>query len=211
MKALKNILVGFIASFIGSIPLGYLNVIGYELYRRSNIIQLIYYLIGVVIIEAIVVFLTLYFANYLNKNQLLKKKIALFSVLFLSLLAIYFYKAAHSETQKYDYAIISLYPAFITGLVLSMLNFAQFPFWISSNLYLVSQNYVDFDKKYRLYYVFATTFGTFFGMLLLIVGLQKITKLGYLSDNFISSNVWIIFLGLAILQTIPFFKKYKKL
>jgi hypothetical protein len=211
VKALKNILVGFIISFVGSVPLGYINVIGYELYRRSNITQLVYYLIGVVIIETIVVYLTLYFANYLNQNQNLKKRISIFAVFFLLILTIYFYNVSHSQTQNYNYEIIDMYPAFITGLVLSLLNFAQLPFWMSWNLYLVNQNYVDFDKKIRMYYVVATFFGTFIGMFLLIVGLQSITKMGFINENFISSNVWLIFLGLTLLQAFQLIKKKKNL
>jgi hypothetical protein len=33
MKLLKNSVVGFIVSFIGSIPLGYLNIVGRNLQR----------------------------------------------------------------------------------------------------------------------------------------------------------------------------------
>jgi hypothetical protein len=60
-----------------------------------------------------------------------------------------------------------------------------------------------------MYYVVATFFGTFIGMLLLIVGLQSITKMGLINENFISSNVWLIFLGLTLLQVFQLIKKKK--
>ena len=80
MKYLKNFIVGFLVSFVGSIPLGYLNFIGFEIYNKSDFTQLIHYLFGVVIIEGIVIYLTLYFANKLNLNPKIKKFIAIFSI-----------------------------------------------------------------------------------------------------------------------------------
>jgi hypothetical protein len=41
MKAIKNIFIGFLVSFIGSIPLGYLNVIGFEIYSKLGVSNLI--------------------------------------------------------------------------------------------------------------------------------------------------------------------------
>ena len=105
MKELKNIGVGFLVSFIGSIPLGYLNIIGFEIYTKSNILQLIYYLFGVLIIEGIVIYGTFYFANKLNMNPKLKKWISIFSVLFLIFLTYYFYP---TESQNINNQIVGL-------------------------------------------------------------------------------------------------------
>ncbi|UPF25018.1 hypothetical protein MWM28_11530, partial [Flavobacterium psychrophilum] len=79
MKYLKNFIVGFLISFVGSIPLGYLNFIGFEIYNKSNLIKLLYYLFGVVIIEGIVISSTFYFANKLILNSKLKRSISIFS------------------------------------------------------------------------------------------------------------------------------------
>ncbi|GAW90718.1 hypothetical protein FPS14_contig00093-0007 [Flavobacterium psychrophilum] len=67
---------------MGSIPLGYLNFIGFEIYNKSNLIKLIYYLFGVVIIEGIVISSTFYFANKLILNPKLKRSISIFSIIF---------------------------------------------------------------------------------------------------------------------------------
>ena len=69
MLKLKNIVVGFLISFVGSIPLGYLNIIGYEIYIKKGLDSTIQYLFGVVIIEAIVIFSTLIFANILTQKK----------------------------------------------------------------------------------------------------------------------------------------------
>ena len=208
MKQLKNIGVGFLVSFIGSIPLGYLNVIGFEIYTNSNLAQLIYYLFGVLIIEAIVIFGTFYFANKLNMNPKFKKWISIFSIFFLISLTFYFYptESQKANLQTYNHRFIE-FPSFIIGLILSSLNFAQVPFWLSWNLYLVNKNYVSSQNRIAIFYVLGTLVGTFFGMLLLIVGLKNIAKNGLISENLISNNIWIIFLALALFQIIQFLRK----
>ena len=208
MKVFKNIGVGFLVSFIGSIPLGYLNIIGFEIYSKSNFTQLIYYLFGVLIIEAVVIYATFYFANKLNMNPKLKKWISIFSVLFLIFLTYYFYptESQNSINHTKDHRFAA-FPSFIIGLILSSLNFAQVPFWLSWNLYLVNKNYISSEKNLGFYYVVGTLFGTFSGMLVLILGLKSITNKGLISENIISNNIWIIFLVLTIFQIIQLLRK----
>ena len=56
MQNLKNIFVGFLVSFIGSIPLGYLNVVGFQVYEKSGLSPTVLYLLGVIIIEFFVIY-----------------------------------------------------------------------------------------------------------------------------------------------------------
>ena len=208
MNYLKNCIVGFLVSFVGSIPLGYLNFIGFEIYNKSNLTELLYYLFGVVIIEGIVISSTFYFANKLILNPKLKRWISIFSIIFLIFIAIYFYPAESQNIEKQNNSgTFLLYPSFIVGLILSSLNFAQIPFWFSWNIFLVNENYISSVKNLKYSYVLGTLMGTFSGMLLLVLGLKKMTNQGIISDNFISNNIWIIFFGLAIFQLFQLLKK----
>ena len=69
MVKLKNIFVGFLISFIGSIPLGYLNVVGYEVFTKFGLNETIFYLLGIISIEFFVIYFTLLFAKQLMNNQ----------------------------------------------------------------------------------------------------------------------------------------------
>ncbi|WP_395057994.1 hypothetical protein [Flavobacterium sp.] len=210
MKHLKNFIVGFLVSFVGSIPLGYLNFIGFEIYNKSNLTQLLYYLFGVVIVEGIIIYSTFYFANKLILNPKLKSWISIFSIIFLIFITIYFYPSQSQKNENHNSAVTFLmYPSFIIGLILSSLNFAQIPFWFSWNIFLVNEKYISSVKNLKYVYVLGTLFGTFSGMLLLVLGLKKITNQGIISDNFISNNIWIIFFGLAIFQLFQLLKSRK--
>ena len=100
MQNLKNIFVGFLVSFIGSIPLGYLNVVGYDVFKKFGLNETLFYLLGVISIEFFVIYFTLLFANQLIVNKKLLKFIEGFSVVFMFVLAFVFYASSSSETTN---------------------------------------------------------------------------------------------------------------
>ena len=206
MQKIKNIIVGFLISFVGSIPLGYLNVIGFEIYSSKGFFNTIEYLIGVVIIEAIVIYITLVFANFLTQQKTWLKRIEIFTILFLLILGFSF---LINNSQANSTSIYTTYLPFFTGLILSSLNFIQIPFWTGWNLYLINNNYITIKKNNLYFYLFGTLIGTFLGMLFLILGLHYFSSNNsFISQNAISVAFPILFFGLALFQIIKFYKKY---
>lgn len=212
MQILKNIFVGFLVSFIGSIPLGYLNIVGYEVFKSFGINETIFYLLGVILIEFFVIYFTLLFANQLISNKKLIKFIEGFSIIFMFLLACIFYSSASKSTssqtvlEKYvDYS------PFVVGIILSCLNFIQIPFWTSWNLYLLNGNYIEVSKSRKYFYVFGTIFGTFSGMLVLILSLDYVTnQTDFLAKYLIKIIIPLVFIILGLVQGFKFYKKYSK-
>jgi threonine/homoserine/homoserine lactone efflux protein len=208
MQKLKNILVGFLVSFVGSIPLGYLNIIGYEIYSKKGFQNTVEYLIGVVLVEAVVIYATLLFADVLTQQKKWLKRIELFTIIFLLILGASFF-LNQDNTNATSNSVYTNYLPFFTGLILSALNFIQIPFWTGWNLYLINNKYISIEKSNKYLYLFGTLFGTFFGMLGLIFGLHYFAKnSGFVDAGMISKIFPIIFFGLALLQIIKFYKKY---
>jgi len=206
VQHLKNILVGFLVSFMGSIPLGYLNIIGYQLYQKSGLQPTIHYLLGVISIEFLVIYFTLLFAKILAEQKKLTQYIEGFSVLFMFLLAAVFYFGAHSKT---DYATTFHYAPYILGVVLSCLNFIQIPFWTGWNLYLLNGNYIEISNARKYGYVLGTVLGTFSGMLALIFSLHYFTSnSNFLTNYLMKLIIPMVFFVLGIYQAIMFYRKY---
>ena len=212
MQKLKNIFVGFLISFIGSIPLGYLNVVGYEVYKKFGLEETIFYLFGVISIESLVIYLTLLFANQLIANKKLIKFIEAFSIIFMFLLAYIFYSSASKEAENQSVLEKYVdYSPFVVGLILSCLNFIQIPFWTSWNLYLLNGNYIEISKSRKYFYVFGTVLGTFCGMLVLILSLDYVTnQTDFLAKYLMKIIIPMVFAGLGIFQAYKFYKKYYK-
>lgn len=210
MKALKNILVGFTVSFLGSIPLGYLNIIGFQIDSEWGNESLVWYLFGVISVEAFVIYFTLIFAQTLAQNKKLIRIIEVFSIFFMLLLAILFYLQSKAGTTDQNYLEKYVdYPPFVIGVIFNGLNFAQIPFWIGWNLYVVNEKYISAEKKFRLGYVFGTLAGSFFGILAIVKALQLLTAQSAIISGYLMAYVIpLFFLGMAIYQTVKFYKKH---
>lgn len=212
MKHIKNIFVGFIISFVGSIPLGYLNVVGFDLFKKSGINSACLYLLGVVFIEFFVILITLLFANKLISNKKLLQFIEAFSVVFMVFLAILFYTNASNSnsTALLPQTTLSLHPL-VLGVLLSCLNFIQIPFWLSWNLFLLNAKHIEITNKFKYSYLFGTSIGTFSGMLTLILSLSFVThQTDFLNKYLLQIIIPLVFLGFGVLQGFKFYKKYLK-
>lgn len=212
MKAIKNITVGFIVSFVGSLPLGYLNIVGVEVFSKSGLNSLVSYLFGVIIIEAFVIYFTVIFANQLMHNKKLMKGIDFFAIFFLLLLAFLFYAYSGQTFQDHNYLLQYVqYSPFIIGMVLCGLNFLQIPFWVGWNLYLMNANHISLVKKLKFHYILGTLIGTFWGMLAAIVILDSLSRNTFSFSKYIMPIcIPLFFVVLAIWQTFKVYKKYIK-
>lgn len=210
MKILKNIGVGFLVSFLGSIPLGYLNVIGFHLYEYAGMESLIPFLFGVMTIEGIVIYGTLIFADRLMRNKKLLKYIEAFSVIFMFVLAFTFHNGAlHPKAQQQILEEYLKYSPYVMGALLSCFNFIQLPFWTGWNLYVLNGRYIDIRKGHKFTYIAGTLIGTFAGMMVLILSLARLT----MQTEFIANNVMLyfipaVFAALGFFQGVQFWRKY---
>lgn len=210
MKGFKNIFFGFIVSFLGSLPLGYLNIIGVEVFSKLGINSLILYLLGVILVEAVVIYYTVIFTNQLAENKKLMKSIDFFAVAFLLLMAYLFYTNSNQAAEKSNFLADYIhYSPFVIGMVLCGLNVLQIPFCMGWNLYLRNAEYIFLFKYLKFYYIVGTLIGTFFGMLLAIILLDS------LSQKIFDYSKWIIpiviplfFVTLAVFQGFKVYKKY---
>lgn len=210
MKIVQAVLVGFLVSFLGSIPLGYLNIIGYEIFSKSGVNSLLMYLLGVVVVEAVVIYFTLIFANRLVKNKKLMKTIDVFGILFLLFLAYFFFAHSNQDTNHQSYLDQYLhYSPFLIGLFLSSINFLQLPFWTAWNVYLINEKYIDSSIPYRFFYLAGTITGTFLGMITLVYFLNKMAQdVQSVFQYFIPIFIPVFFVILALLKSYKVIKKY---
>lgn len=209
MEKIKNISIGFLVSFIGSIPIGYLNLVGLEIYSKSGFCKLIFFLLGVIFTETFIIYFTIHFAKQLLNHKKIMKIMDFFSVVCMFVLAyVFFLHTNHKESSNTPFIQYLIYPSFIIGVILNCFNFMQLPFWTTWNLYLINEKYISIEGKLKYYYIAGTLTGIFSGMLSFIVIIKTIV----LTANIFSKDIISIFIPLffVILGSIQMFKVYKK-
>jgi hypothetical protein len=200
--------VGFVVSFLGSLPFGYLNLIGFQIYTQKDFMSLIYYLFGIITVESIVIYVTLIFAAKLNSNRKLFQFIEAFSIVFLFLLAYLFYSQSEVSEQNTLTKYLN-YSPFVIGVICNGVNFMQIPFWLSWNLYVINAKYIDTTKKSQPYYVLGTLGGSFIGIFTIVMVLNYAKEsTSFVSQHLVSLLIPLFFLVLGFYQVFKFCKKY---
>ncbi|MBL0340019.1 MAG: hypothetical protein IPP71_03330 [Bacteroidetes bacterium] len=212
MKLLKNFLAGLVVSFIGSIPFGYLNILATKLLIDQGFLPFAVLVLGIITIEAIVIFVTLQLAQWLLSMKKLVFTFEVLTVVFLLLLAYNFYinptgsngKSPVSFTDK------TLFQLFVSGVILSCLNFIQIPFWAGWNIYLVENNYLSAGNLLNLVFLSGALIGTTTGMYLFALAISQAIGTSMLFITLGNYYILpIIFILLAGIQVVKLIKKHK--
>lgn len=208
---IKNFLIGFLVSFLGSLPLGYLNILGIDLYLERGLTELFYFIFGIISIEILVIYFTLIFAQKIATNKTLLRYISIFSIFFLfGLSLIFFMKNNQNSNYTSTFNDYVTYSSFSIGIILNCLNFLQIPFWAGWNLYLLNNEWIKITKIGNVGYLLGTGLGIFLGMLFLIVSVNELSTFFGLSLNKkINQFFPVVFFLLAVWSVIHYFKKHK--
>lgn len=208
MVLLKHLLLGFAVSFLGSIPLGYLNVIGFQVYEQAGLQALMAYLFGVVSVEVFILYFTYKSALFLSKQTQIKRFIELFSIVFLLVLAFFFGSSGTSENhQQFNQYSLGEGSFYLKGIGLNLINLMQIPFWLGWHLY-VYQNYRP-NLLGRNFYFLGALAGTMLGMLTIVLVLAHFTEQSAeLQKYLLSFIVPLFFVLLALYQIFQYRKKH---
>lgn len=207
----KPLVVGFLISLIGTLPLGYLNVIGLQLLLENGYLASIQFILGIVFIEFFVLKVVSYGSKWLVQQQKLLLFIDIFTVLFFSSLAYYFFATIGNE-QKFSLKQLQLIQVpFILGVLLNSLNFMQWPYWSSIYLYLFRTKKLKSNSNKNNIFIMGALLGTFSGMMLFAQTgnyflIDKKADIG----KYLNVIFTFIFLGLALVQFINLFWKRRK-
>jgi threonine/homoserine/homoserine lactone efflux protein len=207
MNQLKNTALGFLISIVGSIPVGYLNIIGFQIFTDFGKRQWLEFAIGVVAVEFVIIIITYWFLSRFARFEKSKIYLQIASIVFLLLLTILSFFGNESQSIN---ALVIKDNFFSNGFVFSCLNFLQWPFWIGWNTYFVSKTESRFSFFWLLLFGVLCCLGTVLGMFAFAIGLEKTISLAGFSLTSLFKNFWILFLVLAGYQIVQLLLKIKK-
>lgn len=208
----KNAFVlGFFISLMGTLPLGYLNVIGLQILLEKGNWAASSFIFGIVAVEFFVLKIAAFGAKWLIEQKKLLLFIDIFTIVFFSSIAIYFYFNIGNE-KNFSLSQLQLiqFP-FVLELALNSLNFMQWPYWSGMYLYLFRTEKIKPQTNQNNIFIMSALLGTFAGMMLFAQTgnyflIDKKAEIG----KYLNAIFTFLFLGLTLIQFVNLFWKRRK-
>jgi threonine/homoserine/homoserine lactone efflux protein len=207
MNFARVFFVGLLVSFLGSLPLGTLNIAAMQIAIGQGIRAAMLFSLGSLLAEMIYVRLSLVAMDWVLKQKLLLRILDWLTVLIVSALALSsFYTASQVEPAPNPVLGVSL-PKVMLGFMMSALNPVQIPFWFGWSAVLFSRKVLMPDPSQYYFYILGIGCGTFLGNCVFIFGGQYVA---YRIENNQQTLNWVIggvFAFTALLQLYRILRK----
>ncbi len=173
-KLLRVFFTGMLISFLGSLPLGTLNVAAMQISISQGLMAAFLFSSGSLAAEVVYVRLSLIAMDWVRKQQKLFKALEWVTlVIVVALAASSFYAALHPTVGESPVLNTTL-PMFIFGFLMSLVNPVQIPFWFGWSTVLFTKGVLLPKNSHYNMYIFGIGIGTLFGNFVFIFGGQLI-------------------------------------
>ncbi len=167
---LKIFFTGMLVSFIGSLPLGTLNIAAMQISISDGITAAMLFSIGSLLIEIIYVRISLVAIDWIRKQEKVLKALEWVTLVIVLALAVSsFYAALHPTVEK-NFVLDSPLPKFVLGMVMCAVNPVQIPFWFGWSTVLFTKKLLLPRNDHYNSYILGIGIGTFIGNCVFIFG-----------------------------------------
>jgi threonine/homoserine/homoserine lactone efflux protein len=195
-------------SFLGSLPLGTLNVAAMQIGIQESIPDAVYFSLGSLLTEMIYVRISLVGINWIQKQKRLMKIMEWLTLFIILALAIGSFIAAtkNGAEAKNEFLKNNMHRFFL-GLIMSAINPVQIPFWFGWSTVLFTKKILEPVKAQYNSYIIGIGLGTLMGNCVFIFGgkwaVQRIAN----SGQYLNWVIGGIFTVTAIIQLIKMLTK----
>lgn len=194
-------------SFLGSLPLGTLNIAAMQISISDGAVQALQFSLGSLLAEMIYVRLSLVAMDWVRKRQFLFKMLEWITLLIVLILAASSFYSAMSTTVKENVVLSSTLPKIILGFSMSAVSPAQIPFWFGWSTVLLTKKVLLPINKHYNFYIVGIGLGTLCGNCVFIFGGRLVAGKLQNSHQIINWVIGGIFLITAIFQIWKMSKK----
>jgi len=193
--------IGFMVSFLGSLPLGTVNLAVIQTTVSINFRAGFYLALGATMIELIYSAIAIKFIAFLLQNPTVEIFIQLFCVpAFIILGFVYLRKEDNVEGEEIK--IVKRSQSFLNGLFIGLINPLQIPFWIAYGSYLISEHYIDNDDFLLNVFIIGICSGTIVVLTLIALLSKKIISKINIQTRLINKSIGIVLFAIAIYQIV---------
>jgi threonine/homoserine/homoserine lactone efflux protein len=194
-------------SFLGTLPLGTLNVAAMQISVSDGIRPALYFSLGALLVEIIYVRISLVAMDWVQKRQKLFRWLEWFTVLIIAALAVSNFIAATSPHAQKNVILSHTIPRFWLGAAMSAINPAQIPFWFGWSTVLFTKKILQPRNDHYNMYIAGIGLGTFMGNSIFIFGGQLIVNRLNGNQGLISWIIGGVFAVTAIIMAWRIVKK----
>ena len=207
MKLLRILATGLLISFLGTLPLGTLNIAAMQISISDGIRPALYFALGALLVEVIYVRMSLVAMDWVRKRKKLFRALEWFTILIILALAITSFIAAADPHEKKNVILSYSFHRFWLGVTLSALNPVQIPFWFGWSTVLFTKKILLPKNSHYNIYITGIGIGTLIGNLLFILGGRLLVDNLNNNQHIIQYVIGSIF---AITAIIMFWKMMKR-
>ena len=198
---------GLFISFLGSLPLGSLNIAAMQISITDGMIPALLFSLGSLTAEVVYVRISLIAMDWVRKQQVLFRILEWVTVLIVSALAVSsFYAATHPTVNK-NVILSSTLHRFWLGLIMSALNPVQIPFWFGWSTVLFTKKILQPLNSHYNIYIAGIGLGTLLGNCVFIFGGKLIGDRLNNNQSIMNWIIGFIFTITVIIQLIKMFRK----
>lgn len=197
---LRIFLTGMLVSFLGSLPLGTLNIAAMQISISDGYTKALLFSAGSLLVEIIYVRLSLVAMDWIRKQEKIFRILEWVTLLIVIALAISsFYAALHPSVEK-NIVLDSPLPKFVLGLTMSAVNPVQIPFWFGWSTVLFTKKVLLPRNDHYNLYIIGIGLGTLIGNCVFIFGGQLIASKIKNNQHVLSWVIGGIFTITALIQ-----------
>ena len=204
---LKIFLTGMLVSFLGSLPLGTLNIAAMQISISDGITQAMLFATGSLLVEVIYVRLSLVAMDWVRKQEKFFRVLEWVTLAIVVALALASFWSAMHPSGRANPILSNTLPRLVLGAVMCAVNPVQIPFWFGWSTVLFTKGVLLPRKDHYNWYIVGIGLGTMLGNCVFIFGGQLIA--GRISHNESLLN-WIIGGIFAITALIQVWRMAKK-
>ena len=207
MKLGRILIMGLFISFLGTLPLGTLNLAAMQISISDGIRPAIYFVLGALLVEVIYVRMSLVAMDWVRKRKKLFRWLEWFTVVVIAALSVSSFIAAADPEEKKNVLLSYSFHRFWLGVILSAFNPVQIPFWFGWSTVLFTKKILLPKNSHYNIYIIGIGIGTLIGNLVFILGGRLIVDSLNNRQNIIQYIIGSIF---AITAIIMLWKMVKK-
>jgi threonine/homoserine/homoserine lactone efflux protein len=206
-KLLRIFITGLFISFLGTLPLGTMNIAAMQISVTDGLRPAMLFAFGALLIEIGYVRLSLVAMNWIRKHQKLFKILEWVTLLIIVALAVFSFIAAASPGETKNVVLSGTLHRFWLGVTMSALNPMQIPFWFGWSTVLFTKKILLPKNSHYNLYIAGIGVGTFTGMCVFVFGGRLIVDKLNSNQNVINWIIGGIFAITAIIQAWRMFHK----